>query len=204
MTTPLQITRYDRVVRRLMNLVGEPAIVTGVLEDVFPVIDMEDLQLDAYRWAGWNIAGGSTAQTGAAGETARISLDNPPGSGTLIVSEGMIFIDDTTQAIRVSVLDAPVRTGIVGVTNFRDTRTVPTAQVPVGQLFAESAAGIPPEAEILRLQVTANTMEQVFPPKGLVVLGPGTQLRCRAFTVATQIQCTFLWRERPLDPSEIT
>jgi len=211
MTTPLQITRYDRVVRRLMNLVGQPSIVTGVLEDVFPIIDLENLQPDAWRWAGWNICAVGDFVGGGLGNTTRISLDNPPDSGHVLVLTKFMVRSDLTQDLRGSLADVAARAP-TAVANFRDTRTDPTTQVPVGQLFGEIAIAVPPEPEVMRLPVV-NLIEAggtnspalvVDVPDGIVVLGPGTQFRIRAFLPDSGITASFWWRERPLDPAEFT
>jgi len=210
MTTPLQITRYDRVVRRLMNLVGQPSIVTGVLEDVFPIIDLENLQPDAWRWAGWNICAVGDFVGGGAGNTTRISLDNPPDSGHVIVLTKLIVASDLGQDLRGSLADVAARAP-TAVANFRDTRTDPTTQVPVGQLFGEIAIAVPPEPEVMRLPVSttggvgAVGIHLILDVSdGVVVLGPGTQFRIRAFLPDSGITASFWWRERPLDPAEFT
>lgn len=205
MTTPLQITRYDRVVRRLMNLVGEGALVTGVLEDVFPVLQLEDLQPDAWKWAGWNITAGTAFQGAVVGEQARISLDNPPDSGKVGVITKILVNSSTASNAVGSVAEVALRAGTNQGRN-RDTRfsPFPIAQVPVLTIFRETDALAPTEAALFAFRLVANTTVQLDVPDGIAVIGPGTQFRMHSTVANATLDVSYFWRERRLDPAEFT
>ena len=206
--TPLQITRYDRVVRRLMNLVGEGAIVTGVLEDVFPVFDVEHLQPDAWRWAGWRLAGGASTRTAPAGETVRMFLDNPPGSNTVgILTNLWIHGGGQNQSLRLSVADLLADRAAIGLSRWRDTRlgiapAIGGGNIPILHTFDEASAAPPVGIEILRPFVTSNSTLQLDAQDGLFVVGPGTSILVRTTTANSNLQVSWLWRERLLEPAE--
>lgn len=208
--TPLQITRYDRVVRRLMNLVGEGSIVTGVLEDVFPVFDVEHLQPDAWRWSGWRLAAAANTRTAIAGETVRMFLDNPPGSNTVgVLTNLWIHGGGQNQGLRIGPRPLPVDRASIGPAGVRDTRlgvedptTGLPSPIPVLHTFDESSAAPTGAQEVLRPFVTSNSTLQLEAQDGLFVIGPGTSIMVRTTTVLSNLQVSWLWRERQMEPAE--
>jgi len=204
--TPLQITRYDRLVRRLMNLVGEGAIVTGVLEDVFPIFDVENLQPDGFRWAGWDLAvGADTITSVGVGDTSRTFLDNPPGSGVVgILTKLYVFSTDSPSNYRGSLVPLAAARAATGEAGFRDTRA-PTTGLPVLTLFSEENAVATPGLETMRFNIGGGeNLPGINVDDGIAVLGPGTSLLLRQLNDVANMQTTWFWRERRLEPAEFT
>jgi len=199
-TTPLQINRYDRLVRRLMNLVGEGALVTGVLPDVFPTIDVEDLQTDGWGVAGWRPAMGGSDIQAAAAEFPVIQISNPAASGAIVVVEQIIVSAGITGVIGFNVHDALLATAEVSM-RWRDRR-FPTLSRPVTVIREDSVAGIPIVSPMSVL-VLASSPLVLAPPKGIWVLVPGTAMAFQHQTSQSRLAVNFFWRERPVDPAEL-
>ncbi len=199
MTVPLQINRYDRLVRRLGNVVGERAIVTGVLEDVFPTIDVEDLQTDGWAVAGWRPAMGGGLLTGAAGERPHVQIHNPNGSGVLTVVEDVFISTNANSRIDFNIHDAVLTT--LQVSNRWRDRRFPTLNFPVTQVRSQSIVGSP-IVSVMSQFVRGNETIIWVPPKGVMVLIPGTGLAFSNVNAATQLSVNFFWRERAIEPAE--
>jgi len=199
-TTPLQINRYDRLARRLMNLVGEGAIVTGVLEDVFPVIDVENLATDGWAVAGWRPAWGGANIAGAAGERAHVQIHNPVGSGVIAVVESVMLSSPTNTSLDFNIHDAVLTTLFVS-GRWRDRR-FPTLNFPVVQVRGQSIVGTPIVAA-MRLRLQSNTTMIWDPPQGDLVLVEGTGVAFAHATLTGELSGVFFWRERPAEPAEL-
>ena len=208
MTTPLQISRWDRLLRKLGNLVGEGAIATGVLEDVFPVLDVENLQTDSWRSAGWNMAQSSDTVVAAVGETPRIFLDNPPGSLKLVVVDQIFMFASATTEVRIGPNPLAAARVASGPTLLFDMRYEVSSggaamDIPTTIVFGESSSGpLPNDAGRFSIQV-ANRMESIIPFKGMAVMPPGRSLSVRGLTVAGTLTVTFFFRERVAEPAEL-
>lgn len=183
-----------------MNLVGEGALVTGVLPDVFPTIEVEDLQTDGWGVAGWRPAMGGSDITGAVGENPIIQILNPNGSGQIAVIEWAMFGTNTTGTIGFNIHDAVLTTAEVSM-RWRDRR-FPTLQFPVVQIREVSQVGVPIVAP-MNVRLAANVPLIFEPPKGFMVLAPGTGFALQHVTTASRLTAQFFWRERPADPAEL-
>lgn len=208
MTTPLQISRWDRLLRRLGNVVGEGAIATGMLEDVFPVLDVENLQTDSWHYTGWRIAQGANTVAAAAGQTPRIFLDNPPGSNKLVIVDQISMFADATTEVRIGPNPLTAARAATGPSLLFDMRYEVSSggaamDLPTTTTFGESSLGpVPNDAGRFSLQV-ANRMESLIPFKGMAVLPPGRSLSVRGLTVAATLTVTFFFRERVGEPAEL-
>ncbi len=98
-----------------MALVGEGAIVTNVLPDVFPTLELEDLPGELYKLAGWDIAVGAESLSPGAINRATIGLENPVGSGKIAVLTRLRFQPDlSASSPRRSPLTKAVETNTSG------------------------------------------------------------------------------------------
>ena len=183
-----------------MNLVGEGALVTGVLPDVFPTIDVESLETDGWALSGWRPAWGGAAILGAAGERPHIQLFNPVGSEMLTVIEQIMISSNAAGRVEFNIHDAQLATNEVS-ERWRDRR-FPTLNFPVTQVKEESIVGTPIVAP-LNIRVLANVTVVIEPPKGIMVLAPGTGVAFSQAANAVELDVSFFWRERPADPAEL-
>jgi hypothetical protein len=198
--TELQQNRYDRLVRRVGNIVAPGAIVGDALNELFPTIDVENVPSELLVLMGTAIAFGGTTLAGVAGNISRVQLLNPVGSNVLIT---------LTHCDVALVVDADVRYGINQIsladnTNdavFRETRFGGPAR-PVGQLRTQS--NLPTLAPTNgRIRLLANTTYRIDDPNDLAVLLPGF-----GWTISSNIQnslitTTMYWRERVGEPAEL-
>jgi len=195
-TTPLQSTRYDRLVRRVMNLVGEPAIVTGVLPDVFPVIELENLPPELLALTGWKLGTQNTDLAPGAGNIANSIIRNPPGSGQMTVVESALVWTSTSGEINWSLLPPDVGTFDSRLV-FRDRRFTGDLATEVRDLVA-GVAGLVHG----KIHTANNAQVEIAPVNGLAVLFPGDALAFRTVTVNVRLTVTYFARERPFEQSE--
>ncbi len=199
MTSPIQINRWDRLVRRLSGVVGEGAIVTGTLPDVFPVLELESLETDSWLDAGWKLAFGFESDIDAL-LTVEIALENLVGSQMLVVVEQiMVSANGATQINFGTNAAGTVLTGSSN--NFhtmRDSRVSGTRR-PVTTVTSGTAI---PFSAFGRFRMLANTQTLISPPKGFGVLAPGNMFVVQSAVVNLTMDVTYFWRERLIEPSE--
>lgn len=197
MTTPLQATRYDRLVRRVMNLVGEGAIVTGVLPDVFPIIDLENIPQELMALESWYLAFGGENFLSTGGNFPNSQVSNPAGSGNIVVVENALVTTTATTGVhwRTSTTAMPT---LVAQMQFRDTRF--TTQSPT-QVRRENAAVPIPRVGIFTK--AANDPQLIFPPGVEIILFPGNTLDIGNQVANTRLEVTYYTRERQLEQSEL-
>jgi len=185
-----------------MGLVGEGAIVTGVLPDVFPTLELEDVPGELYKLANWDIAVGSESLSPGAAARATIGLENPVDSGKIAVLTRLRFQPDLLMAVTVGWLAIPSGLVVNGVNRLRDGRqaSFPNAQ-PV--CFVGSNNTSPINAAWDNFLYQPEEFGGVFDNKGHVVLTPGTAFACRGGTNNVLLRCAIEWRERPVDSSEL-
>ena len=184
-----------------MGLVGEGAIITSVLPDVFPVIDVEDMQTDGWKLSGWDLCQGFEIHTPGAGLTADIALENLPTSGILAVIEQVIVSTSAASPITwgFNTAGAVLAGATNGLKTRRDRRVSAAGDLPF--LSVTEADSIP----FSNAGRTFNQSQTPFiyePPKGVAVLPPGQIMVFHAVTADVQLAVTYLWRERAIEPSE--
>lgn len=200
MSQDLQQNRYDQLIRRVGGLIGPGAKVSEVLGELFPVLDVENMPGELMFLAGWRLAYGSIAVTGAAGENPRAQIFNPVDSGKIMTVSSVVIGTTQTQSIRWTTNALPLTTG-VGTERIRDTRAG-TIQRPVGQIRRDSTVVITDATGQLRLPNGAIFV--LKDPNDLAVLAPGAGFEVGGQTVASTISVTFYWRERVAEASELS
>jgi len=194
----LQQTRWDKLLRRTANIVGEGAIVTNTLQEVFPIFDLEDPPAELQILGGTRLAFGGSTLGAVALQAGRFQIFNPAGSGHIITVTRFNFSALSTATVRYGIVNVPIAT--VGTQRFVDTRGVFTA-LPVGQVNQVTSVALAPATGQFRL--LANTQGILDEPKGIFVLAPGTGLEVGLGTVNIVVQCVFHWRERTALESEL-
>ena len=199
MASPLQITRYDRLIRRATGIVGEGAIVTNVLPDVFPTVELEDTTIELKTLAGWLPVFGATSRAAAPALLSRAQLFNPAGSGKLLVVEDLYIQTTGSSLVNLGIGVTELTTLIVN-TKPRDSR-FGTAARGVSQTRTQDG-GSPPVANG-RIQTEANVSFRVHAHGGIAVLAPGTGFECTNQTANETIRTTWFARERVAEQSEL-
>ncbi len=199
MSQDLQTARYDQLLRRVGALIGPGSKVTEVLAELFPVLDVENVPGELLRLMGTKLGMGGVGLTAVAGQSAKIQLFNPQGSGQLITITLVISSTPNNGDVTSWAFGQVGLTTLVAGTPFRDTRDG-LAPITVGQVrHVISAAGITSEFEYASVGQTPTMIKD---RNGVCVLAPGTGL-----TVTTEnnrdLRCSFFWRERVAEPSEL-
>lgn len=199
MSSPLNITRYDKALRRALGLVGRGAIVTTLLEDIFPVIDVENLPLPLRILGGDRAAFGSVFQAATAAQIAAVSLLNPADSGKLVHVTGVSFsTDDAAVNIQPRASSAiPARGGSKAYRDLRDAGTT-TAELGINANHPGAAATV-----FIRPAVVNTTCFLSIDRTGFMVLPPGFAVELICQNVNFAIRGNFEWFERDAEESEL-
>lgn len=199
MSQELQQTRYDQLVRRVGGLIGPGSKVSEVLGELFPVVDLESVPGELLRLGGTFIAFGGASVTGAAGQSARLQLFNPAGSGKIVTMSHVDIGTQVTDVIRFGVVTTALATGL-GTEVHRDLRSLPPLR-PTGQIRSLSSVALAPATGQVRL--LSNTSYRIEDPNSVAVLLPGSGFEVGNTAVAITVTATFFWRERVLEQSEL-
>jgi len=195
----LQQTRYDKLIRRVANIVGAGAIVTETLQEVFPVFDLENVPAELLVLGGWRIAWRGTDITGAAGKNTASQLFNPADSGQVITLTQVIVTTSIGQAIAFRLDTTPLGASN-GFGQFRDARAGdPITDAAVGNTRIDIDLAITPNTEVI---VPGSRPFSLRDDNGVAVLMPGNGFTVGTSTVASRLLVTYLWRERVLEASE--
>jgi len=197
MPNDLQTARYDGLIRRVGGLLGGGSKVTETLSELFPMIDVENVPSELLFLGGWRT--GISTQTVAAtvGETSRAQIQNPVGSGKLVVVTDVYL---TTQQTAVAyttteTLFAPAFAGFL-----RDSRT--GADGRTSARVAEASTGNTGLRGTFTT-VANRTFHHFAQGNDLFVLAPGTALEYGSVTDNVAVDITFFWRERAALSSEL-
>lgn len=194
----LQFNRWDRLIRKIGNIVGARSIATTILEDVFPMLDMENTPPELMILAGKKLAWGTHLRPLEVLEFSSVQLFNPADSGMVAVVTKVLI---STQATAVALVNknTPL-TDSSGTRAFRDGRDVGT---PVMQIRSESSLVV--ESGALITLVESNiAFDFDLQKSGLIVLTPGTGLQVQARTINFSLRANFMWYERVLESSELS
>jgi len=195
--------RYNRFLQKLLQLKGRPPA-PQLATEITPAFDVEDLPVELRILCGWNLWIAAFGQTVGLGLAANSQFKNPAGSGVVAVLES-IFVGSSvaTQLDISTAYNNPANLTNLAGGNRRDSRI----QSALSASVVSSQGG---GAEL------AFTVATLFLPAGAATypvlldkahqwpILPGTAIRLT--TTASQLTTTgfFLWRERPLEDSEVT
>jgi len=198
--TEIQQNRYDRLVRRATNIVGGGSQVNDTLNELFPIIDVENLPAELYALANTRLCAGNTQVQAGAGLRPQLQVFNPAGSGQIMTVTRFIVSSTTDPILSWSIGSAAMTTlGARG--SFRDTRFTPAAtETSTAELRVQSTAV--PIGAVGNARTLALTPLDFADENGLAVLMPGFGFEIESSVVATFLTCSFYWRERATEPSE--
>jgi len=195
----LQINRWDRLLRRVGNIVGARSIVTTALEDVFPILDLENHPLELKALGGnWAANGGAVLLAQAANHSL-VELFNPASSGLFVILECLFLFGDSAE-IKLTV-DGNARGIEAGIKAYRDIRrTAP----PVGQIRTlQQVADLASPTIRIRPSLVGTTFQVHNNDKDLFCFPPGFGLSVQSDSINEALTVNFLWRERVFEESEL-
>jgi len=197
--TELQQGRYDQLLRRVGDLKGGGSKVNEALEDLFPVLEVEDTVPELLALAGWRTAWQSTERPSVMGQVTKSQLINPADSGFLVAVTQFLIITDGVTKLQVEIGTAEIGTPVAGL--YRDSRFgTPRATVAL----VSSADNIPTGGGLrLTSNVTADFQNSIRDDNGIVVLAPGSTLDIGTVSGRIVLTVNYFWRERIAEPSEL-
>jgi len=195
----LQQSRYDKLIRRVGNIVGSGAIVTETLQEVFPVFDLENVPPELLVLGGWRMAHrGTNIIAGGAQRTAS-QLFNPAGSGMVMVLSTVIIALGSGDTVHIALTNTEL-SSTNGFGQFRDQRAGDAiSDAAVGNTRIETPFIVTPLSSYLTAGFTSLVLED---SRGVAVLMPGTGFTVGHATNANQLLVSYFWRERVLEPAE--
>lgn len=198
MPNQLQTARYDGLVRRAGGLLGGGSKVTESLSEMFPTFDLENLPAELLLLAGWRTAFTSQNVAATIGETSRIGLFNPAGSGLIVVLTDVFL--DAAQVTNVAYdLTSVALTGGDNSGKPRDGRD--GVIVNTGAKISNQSTGN--TGQFGRIILAASSTTHHTAKNGLAVLGPGTGWEYGTTADNNNLNATFFWRERAALSSEL-
>ncbi len=197
--TEIQQNRWDQLVRRAANIVAPGSMVSDSLNELFPFIDVETLNLELQYLGTWRPAFGSHGFAASVGNLNHAQLFNPADSGMIVVPTRVDINVAAIMTFRYIMQVGPILTSAI-VGQVRDTRTG-IADRPVGQIrFEQKAGGLAAVGQVL---VRANVTFTFEDPRGLFVLIPGTGVTFATTTTNVASGLNFWWKERVAEPAEL-
>lgn len=198
--TAIQQNRYDALLRRVADLKGPGSKVNDVLEELFPVLDVERVPAELLFLMGTKVVFGGGQITGVAGQAPRAQVFNPVGSGKLVTVTGVYAtLDGTGGQFRWGIVIIPFATSI-NTEIIRDSRGGAAQRGSAAIRQLSSVALAPGTGQVRLPQATLLKLDD---PNDLAVLAPGSGFEIGGATLAQTLNYTFYWRERQAEPSEL-
>ena len=196
--TELQQNRYDRLLRRIGNLIGAKSMVNDVLGELFPTIEVENVPGELLALMATDLGWCSTELLATVAVRNHHQLFNPVDSNVLIVvTQVTPFTSDTSATdFRFSNFIGPLVT-LAGNERRRDTRAGTLAG-----LVAQSRTAQDVVSGGLDYRVRSTRLASLTDENGVAILFPGTGLTVTAQTLNIDSTVSFMWRERVFEESE--
>jgi len=200
LTNELQTARYDNLLRRAGGLLGPGSKVTETLSELFPVFETENLPAELLFLGGWLTGMNTAVQAATVGETSRVQVFNPLGSGKIAVLTDVFLTNP--NGTNATIIDWQINetsfTVTTGIT--RDTH----AGFSVGTALATGVAATGNTPAAGRFHITGLNTEHFFMENGIAVLAPGSGVEFGTLADNEPLTATFIWRERIALPSELS
>ena len=197
--TEIQQGRYDALLRRVADLKGPGSKVNDVLEELFPMFDVENLPAELYRLANIDLCMGGGSTGAVAAQAGRAQIFNPAGSGKILTVTRAGISTTVSHDNRWGRRDV-AHTSHLSSQIFRDVRH-PLGNLPTGQVRTQTSAALANANGVAR--GLGSTPFEISDKNGLAVLTEGTGWEIGVDTVNVPIQFYFYWRERVAEPSEV-
>jgi len=197
--TEIQQGRYDALLRRVGDLKGPGSKVNDVLEELFPMFDVENLPEELYVLARIDLCMGGATLAGVASQSGRGQIFNPVGSGKIMTVTQAGFSAVATATVRWGRRDTPLTTHFQ-TQIFRDTRHR-AGNLPTGQVRGQTSVALANANG--QTKTIANTDFALKDPNGLAVLTEGTGFEIGTDAGFQAVFFYFYWRERVAEPSEL-
>lgn len=200
MTSELEQTRYDQLIRRVCNMASPGSKVSEALSELFPMIDVERVPGELLALGGTRLGMGGGSVNAGAGLRPRVQLFNPVDSGVLATVSTVFISSSATAALRWVVTS--VANPLGGLENQRDTRV--EAIGPTTAIILLDGTQVGPIATQCIVTVAGNVFNKIDDANAVAVLAPGTGLTFESDSLGATLNCSFFWRERTAEPAELS
>jgi len=197
----VQQTRWDRIIRRVSGSVGTRSHVSETLSELFPVIDVERVPAELLALGGTKLASGRSLEAGVASNFQRSQIRNPGGSTNIITVLQITAFSSVAQGLGLGItLNSNANLNPAN-TAYLDGRLL-ASSVPVGEV--RDGIGLVADVDFFQIRSSATQSIDYRPPRAAAVLSPGTSFSVTTTVANTLLLCSFLWIERPAEPSELS
>ncbi len=195
--------RINQTLVRGLSLTTEQA--AALASRLVPVVNVDDLtkpwQSDEFTEQ-WGMFGAGVVA--AAAETAQFAIENPVGSGKLMVLKSIWARLATAGPMGLTVLNEVTTVSTIAVSSNRQTldgrwlrQTSILAQRGLAAITrAESDPALTPEAVLLRCEAASPTRFLDLN----VIIAEGQSILMEARTAQIRLDLSYLWFEIPLEP----
>jgi len=196
--TEIQQNRWDRLIRRSAGVVGGGSQVNDTLNELFPIMDVENVPGELLALMRIDLGMCSSLLSAVLLDRNHHQLFNPTGSGALLVVTTVEMESPTAQFMRFSNFIGEQATP-AGNERRRDTRAGVLANLVAQQRTGQStlSGGLD-----FRMRLEAGVGRTFTDENGIAILFPGTGLTISTEVVNTASVVGFMWRERTFEPSE--
>jgi len=197
--TEIQQNRWDQLIRRVAGIVGGGSQVNDTLNELFPVIDVENVPGELLALQPTDLGFVSGALPAVATFFNHHQIFNPVGSNALIVITKVNIFTTTSQNIRFSNFIGAQAT-LAGNERRRDTRSGVLASILAQHRTGQSiiSGGID-----YRMRAVADVNLNLEAENGVSIIFPGTGFTVTTDAANTNSTVAFMWRERVFQPSEL-
>ncbi len=198
------VGRFNRALQKLLGIKGGPPA-PQLSPEFSPRIGVPTGQEDAYLW-GYDLFAGVAVKAAVALQFSEIRMRNPVGSKVAIELVRMNVINGVTADPGLQVRfaaqgfnldDATLLPGLPVQLDARSSRLASSA------IFSTGLVGF--GTAILNFVLpSGGEVDLVGPPeKGFLPLLPGTGIQVIGSVVNNALTLSFMWRERPMEESEL-
>lgn len=196
--TELQQNRYDQLLRRIGDLKGPGSKVNDVLQELFPVLEVENTTPELLALGGWRTAWQSTERPADVAAVSTSQIRNPVGSGVIAAITSLWVSMNAAGPVQAQITTALIGTPVSGL--YRDSRF----GVPRSTVLQVSSADGPTIGGGLRMDLETDVQLKVSDDNGVVILTPGTELSISSVNFNRQMTVNYFWRERVAETSELS
>lgn len=198
----IQGGRWDTLLRRLLPI-KDRSIAPIMASELVGQVVVQEWEPELFALRNEHLAIGQAAGGAVAAEFSHCKLRNPVDSGTLLILEEIWVRTSANLIVELAQVSGVATVGFTDqVTAFRDLRLggTPLAGTTVGQVSRDTSVALAGGTGTGRFAVLTADSKML---KLVQVLPPNSELIIRGLTVNVALQCTFLWRERGAEPSEL-